>query len=191
MKSLDGSTPTGSVTYLLYAGTGCAGRIDRTDSVPLSGEPAPASTATGRLPAGSYSYEAEYSGDGNHSGSVSACQAFTVRKAASTLSGTVYDAATHKPWGRTEPAGTAAYDAARVAGVTGLEPTRTITYSFYVGTSCAAKPRSVDRVTLSKGSVPSSLATGKLPAGKYAYQAAYSGDPNYVPSKSSCVVFTV
>ena len=80
---LNGGAPpqgvTGTVTYTLYPNTGCAGtgtvvstvNVGASDSVPDSASVTPS-------PAGSYSFNAVYSGDRNNNAVTSACEPFTV-----------------------------------------------------------------------------------------------------------------
>ena len=83
----DTVTATGTVTYALFTGTGCAAANQVTtlngntwpDTVTLdSAGNAPNSQATGTLAQGGYSFQATYSGDGNYTGNTSPCEPFTV-----------------------------------------------------------------------------------------------------------------
>jgi hypothetical protein len=73
---------TGTVTYSFFANGTCAGTPVSTDTVTIAGSGAvPNSTTTGALVAGSYSFEATYSGDTTYLGGVSACEPFVVHPA--------------------------------------------------------------------------------------------------------------
>ncbi len=77
----DAGTPTGTVTYALFDDTTCTAPAASTETVALSGGGVPASSATGALAAGAYSYRAAYSGDGNYAAASGACEPFTVAAA--------------------------------------------------------------------------------------------------------------
>ena len=62
----DGGTPTGTVTYTLYDNATCSSPAAETETVTMSGGDVPASSVTPALEAGSYSYQAMYSGDSNY-----------------------------------------------------------------------------------------------------------------------------
>jgi hypothetical protein len=73
-----GGTPTGSVTFKLFApgDTTCSGPAVYTETVALSGGSANTSNSTFSVTAGSsgtYRWEVTYSGDATHNGSTSAC----------------------------------------------------------------------------------------------------------------------
>ena len=74
-----GETPTGSVTYSLFDNGSCNAAAASTQTVNLKANGSvPNSADTARLEAGSYSYRAAYSGDGNYSPQTSSCEPFTV-----------------------------------------------------------------------------------------------------------------
>src|SRR5438132_6531769 len=64
------------------------------DTEPLSGGSVPNATATAALTAGSYSFIAVYSGDGNYTSSVGAVEPLTVNKGSSNVTTTIDNAAT-------------------------------------------------------------------------------------------------
>ncbi len=57
----------------------------------LSGGLVPNSSETAALAAGSYSYQAVYSGDGNYTGSTGACEPFKIAQAGSATATVVKD----------------------------------------------------------------------------------------------------
>jgi Bacterial Ig-like domain (group 3) len=77
----DAGIPTGTLTYILYDNGSCSSPSAGTETVTLSGGDVPASSATPALDAGSYSYQAAYSGDSNYAGRTGDCESFTVAKA--------------------------------------------------------------------------------------------------------------
>ena len=186
-----GFTPTGTVTYTLFPNGTCSGTPSSSGAVTLSGGTVPNSSTTGSLGAGSYSFEGTYSGDSNFLGSTGSCEAFSVAKATSSTTTTVFDATTKAAWSGTEQPGSSAYDTAAVSGVAGFTPTGSVTYKFFTNSACTAPPATTQTVTISGGSVPNSSTTAQLGAGSYSYDAGYGGDNNYGTSTSSCEPFTV
>jgi NHL repeat len=76
--------PSGTVTYSLYGNGGCSATATSTDQVTLSQDGSvPASSSSGALAAGSYGYQAAYSGDSNYQPLTGACEPFTVAQAPS------------------------------------------------------------------------------------------------------------
>lgn len=177
--------PSGTVTYTLYEGSSCSGTQISTETVKLSGGSVPDSSATAPLAAGSYSYIDHYSGDTNYTGSDGSCEVFSVVPAPSSVSTTVYDAATGAAWAGTETTGAAAYDTSSVSGVGGFVPTGTVTYTLYDTGACSGTVLGTSTVAVGK---PSS-SSGALGAGKYSYLATYGGDPNYLGSSAKCEPF--
>ena len=153
----------------------------------------PDSAETAALQAGSYGYQAIYSGDGNYNGSTGACEPFAISKAGSATATVVKD---HS--GATvdvaNPAalGSKVHDTATVTA-SPFTATGTVTYQLYSGLTCASgnKIGSAQQVALSSGSVPDSAETAALQAGSYGYQAIYSGDGNYNGSTGACEPFAI
>ena len=79
--TVSGSSPTGTLTYSLFANGTCACAAVSTQTVTLSGGTVPTSNATGPLNPRTYSFSAVYNGDTTNSGSTSGCQSFSVLKA--------------------------------------------------------------------------------------------------------------
>lgn len=78
---------TGTVTYTFYANNACSGLGSAAGKVSLASTGAiPNSNTEGPLAAGSYSFQAFYSGDSNYSNSTSPCEPFTVLKPDFTIS---------------------------------------------------------------------------------------------------------
>jgi hypothetical protein len=187
-----GVTPGGNVTYSLFAGGLCAGAALSSDVETLSAGGAPNSTATAALAAGHYSFQVVYSGDANDAPSASSCEPFTVGQGSAGLSGSVEDASANDAlWHAGEAYGSLAIATTALSGVTGFEPTGTINYDLYAGSSCTGSPVATDVVTLTNGASPDSSPAGGLAGGTYSYQAAYSGDANYIPTTGPCEAFAV
>ncbi len=187
--------PTGSLAYSFYEDGTCSGAPTATDVVTVSGGSVPISTPQGPLDHGSYSFQASFSGDQNYRAApLGACEPFSVAKAASTLSATVFDASTNAAWTDTELTGAAAYDTTMsLPGNNGVTPTGTVTYTLYTtAEDCSGQNTGPDIVTVGQGGdVPPSSTTSPLDAGVYSFSAVYSGDGNYRASAISCEPFSV
>ncbi len=166
----------------------CSGSPDATTSVTFSGGIAPNSSTTGPLAAGSYSYQANYGGDSNYSGSSGSCEPFSVGMASAIVNTEVDDPALGAGWSGHEVIGSSAYDTATVTGVSGFTPTGTIGYTFWANGTCDGNGSDAG-AGLTLGS-PSSTETN-LGGGSYSFEATYSGDSNYSSSTSDCEAFTV
>jgi hypothetical protein len=189
----DGGTPSGTVTYALYRNGSCSGTPTSTETKTLANDGSvPASTGTGPLSAGSYSYQATYSGDANYTARTADCEPFTVAKATPKVASAVEDASSQAAWTNTETAGASARDISTVTGVGGFRPTGSMTYALYGGEGCTGAAMATGQVLLNAdGTVPGSTATTLLAAGSYSYRAAYSGDRDYHAATATCEPFTV
>jgi hypothetical protein len=182
-------TPSGTVTYEFF--TTIDGTGSHTDQVvTLSGGLVPNSSVHGPLAAGSYSFVAVYSGDGNFAPSTSAPEALTVLAAPTTA--TVIKDSSNMPITNPVALGTTVHDTSTVTPVTpgGPTPTGTVTYEFFM-TIDGTGSHTDQVVTLSGGVVPDSSTHGPLMAGSYSFIAIYSGDPNYAGSTSAVEPLTV
>src|SRR5215471_4259196 len=193
----DSFTPSGTVTYHLFSGLDCNvdNEIGSGEQVTMSGGNVPDSSETDPLQAGSYSYQAVYSGDDNFAGSTGPCEPFKVAKADSSTAtvvkdhnGDVVDAQ--------NPAvlGSQVHDTATVtSGNDSFTPSGTVTYHLFSGLDCNVDNEigSGEKVTMSGGNVPDSSETDPLQAGSYSYQAVYSGDDNFAGSTGPCEPFKV
>ena len=180
-----GIAPTGTISYTFWANGTCANTGTGAGTGLSLGSP---SLTQGPLAAGSYSFEATYSGDSDYTSSTSSCESFSVAATSSSTSTTVDDAATNNPWSGTEKTGASAYDTSTVTGVAGIAPTGTISYTFWANGTCANTGTNAG-AALALGS--KSTTEGPLAAGSYSFAAKYSGDSNYASSTSSCEPFSV
>jgi hypothetical protein len=122
------------------------------------------------LVVGTHSITAQYSGDGNHSGSTSSVLSQTVNKASSTT--TVTSDSNPSKSGRTV-----------TFKATVSSSTATGTVQFLDGST------PLGTVTLNRGSA--SLSTSSLSGGKHSIAATYSGDANFAGSTSPVLTQTV
>src|SRR5262249_15789522 len=127
----------------------------------------PNSTTVGPLAAGSYSFQATYSGDANYAGSTGPCEPFSLGIPSTQTATTVFDAGTNAPWAGTESTGASAYDTSSVSGEQGgIVPTGTVAYTFFTNGSCQGSGTGAGTVTLdAAGNVPNSSTEHTLAAG--------------------------
>jgi hypothetical protein len=198
VAGVTGFPPTGSVTYSFFPNMGCTpGTAISTQMVTLTGGSGlssgevPDSSPTPPLAAGTYSFQAVYSGDSNYQGSTSLCEQFGVAAGpvASFTTQVVND--TTGPVTDPQLAGSSFHDTATVTGVGGFTPTGTVTYNFFTVGDCSGTAKTNQTVEVVNGAVEPSVSTGPLPSGNYSYQATYSGDANYSGSTSDCEPFSV
>jgi hypothetical protein len=78
VPGVNGATPGGTVTYSFFHNATCAGSPATIEQVTLQNGLVPASSTTGPLGVGSYSYRGDYSGDTVYGSNTSACEPFTV-----------------------------------------------------------------------------------------------------------------
>src|SRR5262249_1455609 len=176
-------TPTGTVTYIFTgpqlanltppAGWTVVDATTWTDTVTLTGGMVPKSASTPPLPAGSYQFQALYSGDANYQPSTSSLgeEPLQVGPGSSNTATDILDALTHQP--PDGSLGEAVLDTATVSG-SPLTPTGTVTYTFTGQLAGLSPPAGwtvvdattwTDTVTLTGGLVPNSPVTPALPAG--------------------------
>jgi large repetitive protein len=164
-----GPSPSGTVTFSANGVTvpGCG-------SVPVTS--GSATCPAGTLPAGTYTFEADYSGDTNYTADSGSLSGYQVAQATPgvSLSATPSSGATV-----TSPVGLSA-TVVPIAG--GPAPTGTVT--FLVNGSPQA-----GCIGLSLASATCSL--GTLAAGSYNFQATYSGDTNYIAASGSITSYGV
>ena len=145
------------------------------------------SASSGPLTAGSYSYQATYSGDGTYTGSTGACEPLTVTLNPSNTVTSIMQAGSTVT---SVALGSSVSDQATVTGSAGT-PTGTVTFTFFTSGDCSTGGTAGSPVALSSG-VANSASSGPLTAGSYSYQATYNGEAGvYAGSTGSCEPLTV
>jgi hypothetical protein len=173
----------GTVTYYYFSGGSCLGSAIQVGTpVTVTNDVVPTSAPQRFIAAGSYSWNAVYSGDQSNNGAVSGCERLTVDWASPTitLSLSSYEIIT----------GQSAYGSAYLTG--SFDAGGTVTYEYFVGNTCTGTAYAVYYpVTVTNGVVPSSLSQTFKAAGNYSWNAVYSGDSNNHGATSECVTLSV
>ena len=177
-------TPTGSITYSVFTNSGCTTAVPTGSAagqytpnvVSANGANDAQTTSTAFTPAsaGTYYWNAVYSGDGNNKAATSSCEALTVTTASPTINTAAAPSSV--------TLGTSAVtlkDAAILSG--GYSPTGTITFTLYY--NGGATPVDTETVTVSGDgsySTPTgyTLSTSGTVTGPYQWDASYLGDGN-------------
>jgi Bacterial Ig-like domain (group 3) len=178
---------TGTVTYNVYSDAGCTDLV--TSSMPLT------ITTPGALPdsgplslttAGTYYWQASYSGDANNLSSTSTCGEVETVTPADTGTATSLSGGDQSGLSISVPAGTAVTDTATLSGTDAAAATGTITYDVYSDAGCTDLVSTGTPLTITTpGTVPASDPV-TLDTGTYYWQATYSGDPSNNASVSTC-----
>ncbi len=186
--------PTGTVSYTYWNDADCG--VSESAAGTSAGSNlgiGTQSSTEGPLGAGSYSFDATYSGDSNYTGSTSPCESFSVGTASTSVVTTVDDAATNSAWSGSEATGSSAYDTSSLIGEAGdIAPTGTVSYTYWNDADCGVSESAAGTSAGSNLAIGTQSSTeGPLGAGSYSFQATYSGDSNYTGSTSPCESFSV
>jgi uncharacterized repeat protein (TIGR01451 family) len=180
-------TPTGTVSFTFFANGTCAGTGTSAGTGTLAAGVATSNSEGPLSAAGSYSFQATYSGDVNYLASTGACEPFTVTKGSSQTTTTVQMGGASVV---SVPLGSTVTDQATVTGTGAGTPTGTVSFTFFSNGACTGTGSDAGTGTLAAG-IANSNAEGPLTAGSYSFQATYNGDANYLSSTGLCEPFTV
>ncbi len=177
-----GFSPTGSITFDVYGpGDSSCGTVVFTSSTTVVGNGTYASATFTPAAAGTYVFEASYSGDAaNNAIGPTACSNPGEATSVTEVTPTIVTTASS-----TTVVGGIISDSAVLAG--GVDtPTGTITFDAYANSTCTGTPTFTSSTTVSgNGTYTSSSFTTTL-AGTYNFVADYSGDANNNPVTSVC-----
>ena len=178
-----GGTPTGNVTFTVYAGTTCAGTGTAAGTVDLvAGVAHPSDSTT--VPVGGLSYKATYNGSAVYNASTGPCEPLNATKLDSSTATDIHNAA-HQVV-TSAPIGSTVHDQATVSGtVAGGTPTGNVTFTLYAGTTCAGTGTAAGTVDLVAGVAHPSDST-TVPVGGLSYKATYNGSAVYNASTGPC-----
>jgi len=180
---------TGTITYDVYSDAACTKLVSAGTPLRIDTDTLPVSAPVTLSLAGTYYWQASYSGDDFNLASKSVCggEVETVTPvAASTSLTTSLSGAKRTGTSITVPSGTAVTDTARLSGANAAKATGTVTYKVYSDAACARLFASAGTVTVRAGVVPSSAAKSLSTPGKYYWTAVYSGDSLNKASASGC-----
>jgi hypothetical protein len=179
--TLSSSTPTagGTVTYTVYTNSACSAGAQTAGTKVVTNGIVPNSDPIMFNTAGTFDWQAVYSGDANNNPATSTCQTETlvVNKATPTIS-TVLSTTTAMT-------GTSVHDTATLASST---PTAggSVTYTVYSDNSCSAGAQDAGTKVVTNSIVPNSNAIVFNTAGTFYWQVVYSGDANNNAATSTC-----
>jgi hypothetical protein len=178
--TLTGATSNagGTVTYTVYTNNTCTAGARDAGTKTVAGGVVPDSNTLQFDSAGTFYWQAVYSGDGNNNGATSDCtsEVLVVAKAPSNI-------ATAQ---RLFP-----QDSATVSASAGGTPTGSVTFSLYApgDTTCSGSAVYSETVNLSGGTATTSNTTFSVVAGTsgiYRWVVTYSGDGTHEGSTSAC-----
>jgi len=169
----------GTVTYTVYSNNTCTTSVASGGTKTVTNGIVPDSDAVTFNSAGTFYWQASYSGDANNSSATSDCtsEQLVVNPNAPTIATVLSDTSV--------AIGTAVHDSATLSGAT-ANAGGTVTYTVYSDSSCTTSVASGGTKTVTNGVVPDSDSVSFNSAGTFYWQAAYSGDANNDPATSAC-----
>ena len=193
LSGANASTATGSVTFSVYSNSQCSDYVasggyfggPTYEPIVVSGtESNPVS-----LPAGTYYWQVNYSGDANNTPAISPC---TAEVETITGSQTLTTVSTNLSGPGTTGASimvlpdTAVTDTATLSGTNAASAGGTASYTVYSDSACTDVIANAGTVDVSDGVVPASTPV-TLGVGTYYWQASYSGDATNAAATSPCI----
>ena len=173
------TTAGGTVTYTVYSDANCGLNPVSAGTVSVSNGVVPDSSPITFNSAGTFYWQAVYSGDANNAPAKSACtsEILTVSPKSPSISTALSSTSVS--------IGTTVQDSATLTGATS-NAGGTVTYTVYSDANCSLNAQSAGTVTVTNGVVPDSNAITFNSAGTFYWQAVYSGDANNNGATSSC-----
>jgi hypothetical protein len=176
---------SGTVTYTVYTDDTCSTVLQGAGTKTLTvAHLVPDSDAITFNNAGTWYWQAVYSGDANNATAKSTCkeETLTVGKNGPTIATTLSKS-------RAE-VGTVIHDSATLAGVT-ADAGGTVKYTVFSDATCRTVAQEAGSVNVNKGSVPNSNDIPFNNVGTWYWQAVYSGDGNNAGATSACTEETL
>ncbi|MBI2865422.1 MAG: Ig-like domain repeat protein [Chloroflexi bacterium] len=180
----------GTLTYTVYSDVNCTQNAVNAGVVTVTNGSVPASNPITFNSAGTFYWQAVYSGDvqngGANFGATSACTAeqLTVQKLSPTIT-THLTGAGQSGASISVPLGAVVTDTATLTGATS-NAGGTVTYTVYTNNTCTNVYAAAGSVSVTNGSVPASNQVSFPTAGTFYWQAVYSGDANNNGATSQC-----
>jgi hypothetical protein len=178
--TLTGATSNagGTVTYTAYSDSSCSQNPQDAGTKTVTNGVVPDSNAISFSAAGTYFWQAAYSGDANNNPATSPCTSErlvvkTNPSITTTLSATSVNV------------GTTVHDSATLSGAT-ADAGGTVTYTVWADSTCTQSPQDAGTKTVANGIVPDSNGITFNSAGTFYWQAVYSGDANNNVATSDC-----
>jgi hypothetical protein len=184
LNGADASKAGGTVTYDVYSEEECRTVVAEAGKVTVTSGTVPASTEE-KLKAGTYYWQATYSGDANDAGETTACGEATVIVNTATSLTTTLSGGGQEGESISVSEGTKITDKATLSGTNASKAGGSVVYDVYSEDECKTLVTEVGEVTVSSGAVPAS-GEETLSPGTYYWQAFYSGESDNHQSTSSC-----
>ncbi len=202
-------TPTGNVTFTLYAGGSCNNgqiasngtQVGTSSTGPIDGNGDATSPTFSGLNAGNYYFVVSYAGDGVYPSSTGNCEPFTVCPPPQSWTTTVVNSNGAPIVATTLGIGASVSDTATVTDTGNNNPTGSVEFTLYVGGTCNGQgPGSggtvvgTDTEPLDASGSATSITFGPLSApGSYYFVGVYSGSgaASYPGSTGNCEPFSV
>ena len=184
LNGTNASKATGKVAYKVYSDKECKTLVKEAGEVTVTSGSVPVSTEE-KLAAGTYYWQATYSGDSLNQGSTSACgKEVVTTKTTTSLTTSLAGEGTS---GESITVGeeVPVHDTATLSGTNASKATGTVKYDVYSDKECKTLVKEAGEVTVTNGTVPASTEE-KLKAGAYYWQATYSGDGSNRSSTTIC-----
>jgi hypothetical protein len=178
--TLTGATSNagGTVTYTVYSDNQCTQNPVDAGTKTVTNGVMPDSNSVTFNSAGTFYWQASYSGDANNRPAKSACTSEQLTVQAKPTISTTLSA-------NPIAAGQSIHDSATLTGATS-NAGGTVTYTVYSNNQCTQNPVDAGTKTVTNGVVPDSDTITFNSAGTFYWQASYSGDANNLPAKSAC-----
>jgi hypothetical protein len=169
----------GTVTYTVYSDSTCTTSFADAGTKTVTNAVVPDSNGVQFNQAGTFYWQASYSGDTNNLAAKSVCTT------ESLVIGPNKPGITTQLSETTGSIGNTVTDSATLNGATG-NAGGSVTYTVYTDNTCATMFAAAGTVTVTNGVVPSSNGVQFNQAGTFFWQASYTGDANNQAAKSDC-----
>jgi uncharacterized repeat protein (TIGR01451 family) len=187
-STLSGATADagGTVHYQVFSNSTCATlEADAGTIAVVNGVPGDSNSLVFNH-AGTFYWQADYSGDAKNGSASSACNLETVTVAANAPSiSTTLSSGDQSGAKITVLFGSSVTDQATLTGASATAG-GTVTYTVYTDATCDSIGADAGTKTVTNGIVPASDAVTFPNAGTYYWQAVYSGDADNAPATSAC-----
>jgi uncharacterized protein YacL (UPF0231 family) len=174
----------GTVKYNVYSDEKCTNLITGAGEVAVTNGSVPASTEE-KLKAGTYYWQASYSGDAGNASSTTTCGEEVAVANAATSVATSLSGSGQEGGAISVPEGTKIIDHATLSGPNAGKASGNVEYAVYRDSECENRVTSAGEVPVTTGSVPPSNEE-ILPPGTYYWRAFYTGDGANHSSTSQC-----